>query len=104
MDALFPLLVAATVAALSIGVWRVAASYMDTERRKLTERLSNAKDRFDPEAASARAIKIHLDSDSLPAILSKSQFFNELNRRLAQTLPRMTVVKFLSISGGLAAL
>ena len=56
MDALFSLLVAATVAALSVGVWRVATSFMGTERRKLAARLSNEKDRFDPEAASARAI------------------------------------------------
>ena len=103
MDALLQLLVAAVVAALSLGVWRVATALMATERRKLTERLSNDSNRLDAEAASARAIKIHLDSDNLPAILSKSPFFNELNRRLAQTLPRMTVVKFLSISGGLAA-
>src|SRR3712207_4266083 len=104
MDALVQLLVAAAVTALSLGVWRVATAFMATERRKLTERLSNDNKRFDAEAASARAIKIHLDSDSLPALLSKSEFFNELNRRLAQTLPKMTVVKFLSISGALAAL
>src|SRR5207237_404843 len=53
--------------------------------------------------ASARAIKIHLESANLPALLSRSRLLNELNRRLAQTLPGMTVVKFLSISGVLAA-
>ena len=105
MDTLFQLLVAASVVTLTLGVWRVATSFMDTERRKLTERLSNdAPKRLDPEAARARALKIHFDADTLPAILSKSRFFNDLNRRLTQTLPRMTVVKFLSISGTLAAL
>jgi tight adherence protein B len=104
MDALLQLLVAAAVAALSLGAWRVATSFAATERRKLSERLSNDTKRLDAEAATARAIRIQLDSDSLPALLSKSAFFNDLNRRLAQTLPRMTVVKFLSISGALAAL
>ena len=100
---LLPLIVAAAVTALSLGVWRVASAFMDGERRKLTERLTTTDKRFDAAAASARAIKIQLDNDNLPAILQKSAFFNELNRRLAQTLPGMTVVKFLSISGGLAA-
>ena len=101
---LLPLLVAAAVMALSLGVWRVAQSLLDGERRKLTERLTTGEKRFDAAAASARAIKIQLDgSDNLPALLQKSQFFHELHRRLAQTLPGMTVVKFLWISGALAA-
>src|SRR5437764_1297755 len=102
MDGLLPLLVAATVTLFSLGVWQVASAYLDKERRKLTERLST-DNRFDPAEASARAIKIHLESANLPALLSRSRLLNELNRRLAQTLPGMTVVKFLSISGVLAA-
>jgi tight adherence protein B len=102
MDSILPLLVAAAVASLVVGAWRVAAALMDKERRKLTERLSN-DNRLDPEAASARAIKIQLESDVLPAILSRSQFFHDLNRRLAQTLPGVGVTKFLSISAALAA-
>jgi len=101
MEGLLPLLVAATVALFSLGVWQVASVYLDKERRKLTERLST-DNRFDPAEASARAIKIHLESANLPALLSRSRLLNELNRRLAQTLPGLTVVKFLSISGALA--
>jgi len=102
MEELLPLLVAAAVASFVYGAWKVAAALTDKERRKLTERLSTDT-RLDPAAASAKAIKIQLDSGSLPAILSRSQFFNELNRRLAQTLPGMSVTKFLSISAALAA-
>src|SRR5215210_1583435 len=99
---LLPLLVAATVAMFSLGVWQVAAVLLDKERRKLTERLST-QNRFDPAAASARAIKIQIDSDNLPSMLSGSAFFNELNRHLALTVPGMSMVKFLSISCALAA-
>lgn len=102
-EILLPLFTAAAVATLSLGVWRVATALMDKERRKLTERLSTDT-RFDRDAASARAIRIQLETDKLPAFLSRSQFFNDLNRRLVQSLPGMSVVKFLSISGGLAAL
>jgi tight adherence protein B len=102
MDELLPLLVAAAVASFAYGTWRFVAALMGTERRKLTERLST-DNRFDPIAASARAIKIQLDDSALPAILSRSQFFNDLKHRLAQTLPGTTVTKFLAISGGLAA-
>ena len=99
---LLPLLVAATVAMLSIGIWQVASAYLDKERRKLTQRLST-ETRFDPVAASARAIKIQIDSGSIPTLLSRSAFFTELNRHLALTLPGMSIVKFLSIAAGLAA-
>ena len=102
-EILLPLIAAAAVVTLSLGVWRVATAFMDTERRKLAERLST-ETRFDPAAASARAIKIQLETDRLPAFLSRSQFFNDLNRRLMQSLPGMSVLKFLSISCGLAAL
>jgi tight adherence protein B len=101
MDSLLPILVAATVVTLALGVWRVAASLLDGEKRKLTERLSTAN-RFDPVAASARAIKIQLDSANLPSLLSRSAFFNELNRHVVQALPGMSLVQFLSISCGLA--
>jgi tight adherence protein B len=101
MDSYLPILVAGAVVMLALGVWRAAASLMDGEKRKLAERLST-ENRFDPVAASARAIKIHLDSGNLPSLLSRSAFFNELNRHLAQTLPGMSLVKFLSISCGLA--
>ena len=104
MESLLPLLVAASVITLCLGVWGAVRATMDKERKKLAERLSNDNRKFDPADASARAIKIHLDSSSLPVLLSRSQFFNELNRHLGQTLPGMTVVKFLSISGALAAL
>ena len=100
---LLPMLVAAAVGALSLGVWQLASALMDKERKKLAERLSNDKERFDPEAASARAIRFQVESAGLPSLLSKSAFFNELNRHLAQTLPGMSLVKFLSVSCGLAA-
>lgn len=100
---LLPLLVAATVVALSLGVWQLATHLMDKERRKLAERLSNDNNRFDPAAASARAIKLQVDADKLPSLLSRSAFLTELNRRLAQTLPGTSVLKFLSISVALAA-
>ena len=102
MEQLFPLLVAAAVMTFVMGVWQVVAALTNKEKKKLTERLSN-DNRLDPEAASARAIKIQLDSGNLPTLLSRSRFFNELNRHLAQTLPGVTLVKFLAISGGLAA-
>jgi tight adherence protein B len=102
MEQLFPVLVAAAVMTFVLGVWRVFVALTDKEKKKLTERLSN-DNRLDPEAASARAIKIQLESGNLPTLLSRSRFFNELNRHLAQTLPGMTLVKFLWISGGLAA-
>src|SRR3954453_1506304 len=100
---LFPLLVAATVVTLSLGVWQVATALMDKERKKLTERLSADNTRFDPAAASARAIKIQVEGDNVPSLLSRSQFFKELNRQLAQTLPGMSLMKFLAVSAGMAA-
>ena len=102
MEQLFPVIVAASVMTFVMGVWRVVAALTNKEKKKLTERLSN-DNRLDPEVASARAIKIQLESGNLPTLLSRSRFFNELNRHLAQTLPGVTLVKFLSISGGLAA-
>jgi tight adherence protein B len=101
MDSLLPILVAGAVMMLALGVWRMASSLLDGEKRKLAERLST-ENRFDPVAASARAIKIQLDSASLPSLLQRSAFFNELNRHIAQTLPGMSLVQFLSISFGLA--
>ena len=103
-ELLLPLLAAATVVALSLGAWQLASALLDKERKKLAQRLSNDKERFDPEAASARAIKIQVEAAGLPSLLSKWTFFNELNRHLAQMLPGMTLVKFLSIAAGLAAL
>src|SRR4051794_12923205 len=100
---LLPLLIAATVAMTSIGVWQLASVFLDKERRKLTERLST-DGRFDPIAPSARAIKIQIDSGDIPSLLSRSAFFNELHRNLALPLPGMSLVKFLSISGGRGAL
>jgi tight adherence protein B len=101
---LLPLLVAATVVTLSLGVWQLATALMDKEKKKLTERLSADNSRFDPAAASARAIKIQVENDNVPSLLSRSRFFKELNRQLAQTLPGMSLVKFLVISCALAAL
>lgn len=100
MDGLLPILVAATVVALSLGVWQVASRLFDKEGRKLTERLSG-DGRPDPSAGS-RAVKFHVASGALPAGLSRSRFLTDLNRRLAQTLPGTTLVTFLSVSGGLA--
>ena len=101
---LLPMLVAAAVVALCMGVWQVAVVLMASERKKLAERLSNDRDRFDPVAASARAIRIQVESGGLPSLLSRWSFFAELNRQLAQTLPGMSLVKFLAISCGLASL
>jgi tight adherence protein B len=103
MDDLLPILIAAAVMLLALAVWRIVASLTDGERRKLAERLSNDNNRVDPVAASARAIKIQLDAArSLPSLLSKSAFFNDLNRHLALSLPGMSLVKFLCICFGLA--
>lgn len=100
MDGLLSILVAATVIALSLGVWQVASLLFDKEGRKLSARLSG-EGRFDP-VAGPRAVKFHVDSGVLSPVLSRYRFLTDLNRRLAQTLPGTTLVTFLSVSGGLA--
>jgi tight adherence protein B len=95
---LLPLLVAAAVAMLALGVWRIAAGLVGGEKKKIAERLS-AENRFDPVAASAKAIRIQLESTHIPSLLSRSEFFNSLNRKLSQTFPSVTIVKFLTVSG-----
>ena len=96
-----PILIAAAVALFTLGVSRVVRGFLHGEKRKLAERLS-IDARFDPEAASARAIKIQLEQSELPPLLSRLQFLAVLHRHVIQAYPQTTLVRFLSLSAGVA--
>ena len=98
MDTVFvPMLVAAAVAMFALGASRLLRAFMDTGKRRLAERLS-IDARVDPEAASARAIKIQLEQSELPPLLSRLQFLNVLHRHVVQAYPSTTLVKFMAVS------
>src|SRR5438034_2222196 len=102
MDGIFfPMLIAAAVAMLALGVTRVVRAFLDGEKRKISERLSTDA-RFDPADASARAIRIQLEQDELPPLLSRLRIFNTLHRHVTQALPNTTVIRFLTVAGALA--
>ena len=96
-----PILIAAAVALFTLGVSRVVRGFLHGEKRKLAERLS-IDARFDPEAASARAIKIQLEQSELSPLLSRLRFLAVLHRHVIQAYPQTTLVRFLSLSAGVA--
>src|SRR2546428_1643600 len=98
---LVPILIAAAVAMFTLGVARVLRAFLHNEKRKLAERLSTDA-RIDPEAASARAIKIQLEQSELPPLVSRLHFLTGLHRRVTPAYPQTTLVRFLSLSVGVA--
>jgi tight adherence protein B len=97
---LLPLLVAAAVAMLAMGVWRLVEAYALEGRKKIAERLST-ENRFDPLNAPSRAVKIQLDAAGLPSLLKRSDYLIRLNRKLVQTFPGVTLTQFLGLAAGL---
>lgn len=101
MDTLIlPILIASTVGLTVFGVGRVVAATSGGNRRKIAQRLST-EGRYDP-APAARAVKIQLEVSGLPPFMARLQFFQSLHRKLSQTYPNTSVIKFLSVAGGIA--
>src|SRR5437773_795449 len=100
MDAiLVPILIAAAVALFTLGVSSVARAFLHGEKRKLAERLS-IDARFDPEAASARAIKIQRDQSPQPLAAEFRQCYDQhslgqsLDEALKDTAARVESTDF----------
>jgi tight adherence protein B len=103
MDALIlPILVAASVAMLVLGLTRVAGTASRGDKRKLAERLSTeTKSETSPQGP--RSITIQLQASGLPPALARLAFFQSLHRRVVQAYPTTSLVKFLGIACAAAA-
>ncbi len=101
MDAiLLPILVAVAVAMLALGVWRLVESLADGDKKKISERLS-VENRYDQPGSSLRAVRIQIEAESLPSLLSRSAYLIRLNHKLVQTFPGVTLLLFLSVCAGI---
>jgi tight adherence protein B len=106
MEALFPILIALTVASLAWGVTSLALGLFKGERRKLAERLSGAgggggryAGRGTPQAS---AIVSQSATDALPRVLARFATMRAAQRHLTHAFPDTSFVKFLSLSAGMA--
>jgi tight adherence protein B len=98
MDNAFPILAAITVICLAWGVWQVAASIFDPEKKKLAQRLAG-EPKLATGANPAGAMLRHTEAAGLSAMLARYPVLKEINRQLIQTWPDMSLTTFLSISG-----
>src|SRR5437763_726774 len=100
MEGIFlPIVIAAAVVLLVVGVIQLAKQLLDPERRKLHERLSTeansgagSKDSF-----TARSTRLETQTAGLSASLSKMPLLIGLHRRLLHAYPDLSLAGFLII-------
>lgn len=94
---LLPILVAFAAALFIWGVCRLAMDLLGGERRRLHDRLRSDLRSTDPEVLSVR---LDLRDDGLGRLLGNFSFARDLHTSLLQSLPDMTVRRFLAIAAG----
>src|SRR5688572_8231587 len=103
MDDIFPILVAVTVAMLVWGVTVLVINVVRNEKGKLSERLSGTSGSTGT-SASATSIVVQSDTEGLPPLLARMAMMRGLHRQLIHAYPEASLVRFLSLSVGLALL
>src|SRR4051812_6913026 len=104
---LIPILVACAVACLVWGVSALVGGAGAGERRKLQQRLSEARDGQSGglgggSGGLAKSIVVQSSVKGIPEALARQPFIQALNRRLQQGYPDSSLGKFLSIALGIA--
>ena len=106
MEALFPILVALTVASFAWAITFLVLGRFQGERRKLAERLAGAggaAGRYTGRVTTPGAtILSQSATDGLPRILARSAAMRAAHRHLLHAFPDTSFVKFLSLSAGMA--
>lgn len=95
---LLPILIAAAVMLLVIGVTQVVMALTAAERRKLKQRLSNEGSRFSSTAGAPLNITYQQEQNPLSLLLTRFSFFARINRMLVHACPEMSLAKFVSLA------
>src|SRR4051812_39765662 len=95
-----PILIALTVALAAVGLWQLAQSVVNPDKRRLAERLSS-EGKTEDLAVTTRSITMQLEAEGFTARLVRIGFFQRLYRRLLQAYPNMPLSRFLAIVMGL---
>ncbi|HEY7120411.1 MAG TPA: type II secretion system F family protein [Tepidisphaeraceae bacterium] len=103
MEAIFPILVALTVAMFAWGVASLVLGLLKGERRKLSERLSGTSGTTGA-ATPAASIVIQSDTRGMPALLARFATMRALHRSLLHAYPDASFVRFLMLSAGMSML
>jgi tight adherence protein B len=103
MDSLYlPLLIAAAVAFLIWAICSAVSSALNSDKRKLAERLGNEGAKTGGSAISAQIVRQQNEATGASGMLTRFTLLENLHRRVIQAYPDGTLVKFLSVVFGIA--
>src|SRR5436305_4744767 len=95
---LFPILVAAAVALLVIGIGQIFSAIVGSERRRVSQRLSgDGQTALRPEQQRS-SILIQSNQTAFARALTRKGFFQRVQRHLSVVWPSVSVPKFVAIS------
>jgi tight adherence protein B len=92
-----PILIASVVVLGIYGLFQFVSGLLDTNRRKLQERLSTESRPFaGGDSAAARSIRLQTEAQGLSAKLEQISLFKSINRRLQYAYPDLSLATFLT--------
>ncbi len=90
----FPILVASTVILGLIGMWNTLRGFFNLDNARLKDRLAKSLE-HDVQSSLAKSIRRRTGLDDVHGLLGRFELFHEVNRILLQSVPNLTLQKFL---------
>ena len=97
MDQLLVILIALAVGGFAFCIWQVIAVLSDGERRKLQQRLSMELRASHGGGEARRTLRLQEQPSGLPDVFDGIPLVSGLQRRLSQSFPNTSLLKFLLI-------
>jgi tight adherence protein B len=101
MSVALPVLVASSVGLAVFGSFRIAQQLNNKEGRRLKERLGGGVEN-QVQSDLAKSIRRRTGLDDVQGLLGEFEVFHQINKTLLQSVPNMTLKKFLWIVAGSA--
>ena len=101
MSVALPVLVASSVGLAVFGSFRIAQQLNNKEGRRLKERLGSGVEN-QVQSDLAKSIRRRTGLDDVQGLLGEFEVFHQINKTLLQSVPNMTLKKFLWIVAGSA--